>query len=176
MAAPRPPEPPSSHGEVIQLNAPYDDHLLCDLPDGEVRGAVGGVDRTCRAGFCERVQVGPLVASTSSHAPAVPAKLAATVDAISGGRLILGVGAGWNQREETAFGFPYDKRISRFEEAFTTIRELVRTGRSKFAASTTRFRTMSSTLDRCGPVAHRSCWDRSAPHDAHRPPARRRVE
>lgn len=60
------------------------------------------------------------------------AKLAATVDAISGGRLILGLGAGWNQREYTAFGFPYDKRVSRFEEAFTIIRELVGTGRSDF--------------------------------------------
>ncbi|MDT4948850.1 MAG: hypothetical protein QOJ37_1445, partial [Pseudonocardiales bacterium] len=69
---------------------------------------------------------------TSFHAPAMLAKLAATVDAISGGRLILGLGAGWNRREYTAFGFPYDKRISRFEEAFTIIRELVRTGRSDF--------------------------------------------
>jgi alkanesulfonate monooxygenase SsuD/methylene tetrahydromethanopterin reductase-like flavin-dependent oxidoreductase (luciferase family) len=46
--------------------------------------------------------------------------------------LILGLGAGWNEREYKAFGFPYDKRISRFEEAFTIIRELVRTGRSDF--------------------------------------------
>jgi alkanesulfonate monooxygenase SsuD/methylene tetrahydromethanopterin reductase-like flavin-dependent oxidoreductase (luciferase family) len=60
------------------------------------------------------------------------AKLAATVDAISGGRLVLGLGAGWNQREYTAFGLPYDMRVSRFEEAFTIIRELVRTGRSNF--------------------------------------------
>jgi alkanesulfonate monooxygenase SsuD/methylene tetrahydromethanopterin reductase-like flavin-dependent oxidoreductase (luciferase family) len=72
------------------------------------------------------------VASTSFHAPAVLAKFAATVDAISGGRLILGLGAGWNQREYAAYGFPYDKRVARFEEAFTIIRELVRTGRSDF--------------------------------------------
>jgi alkanesulfonate monooxygenase SsuD/methylene tetrahydromethanopterin reductase-like flavin-dependent oxidoreductase (luciferase family) len=84
------------------------------------------------ASVTERVELGPLVASTSFHAPAMLAKLAATVDAISGGRLILGLGAGWNRREYTAFGFPYDKRISRFEEAFTIIRELVRTGRSDF--------------------------------------------
>jgi alkanesulfonate monooxygenase SsuD/methylene tetrahydromethanopterin reductase-like flavin-dependent oxidoreductase (luciferase family) len=109
------------------------DHLLYDLPNGEVRGpwevwtALAGL-----ASVTERVELGPLVASTSFHAPAMLAKLAATVDAISGGRLILGLGAGWNQREYAAFGFAYDKRISRFEEAFTIIRELVRTGRSQF--------------------------------------------
>lgn len=109
------------------------DHLLYDLPDGAVRGpwevwtALAGL-----AAVTERVELGPLVASTSFHAPAMLAKLAATVDAISGGRLILGLGAGWNQREYTAFGFGYDNRVSRFEEAFTIIRELVRTGRSDF--------------------------------------------
>ena len=94
---------------------------------------MGGVDRTGGVGLVtERVELGPLVASTSFHAPAMLAKLAATVDAISGGRLILGLGAGWNQREYAAYGFPYDKRVSRFEEAFTIIHELVRTGRSDF--------------------------------------------
>jgi alkanesulfonate monooxygenase SsuD/methylene tetrahydromethanopterin reductase-like flavin-dependent oxidoreductase (luciferase family) len=109
------------------------DHLLYDLPNGEVRGP-WEVWTALAALACvtERVELGPLVASTSFHAPAMLAKLAATVDAISGGRLILGLGAGWNEREYTAFGFPYDKRISRFEEAFTIIRELLRTGRSDF--------------------------------------------
>ena len=107
------------------------DHLLYDLPGGETRGpwevwtALAGL-----AAVTERVELGPFVASTSFHAPAMLAKFAATVDAISGGRLIVGLGAGWSQREYTAFGFPYDKRVSRFEEAFTIIRELLRTGRS----------------------------------------------
>jgi alkanesulfonate monooxygenase SsuD/methylene tetrahydromethanopterin reductase-like flavin-dependent oxidoreductase (luciferase family) len=108
------------------------DHLLYDLPDGsrgpwEVWTALAGL-----ASVTERVELGPFVASTSFHAPPMLAKLAATVDAISGGRLILGLGAGWNQREYTAYGFPYDKRVARFEEAFTIIRELVRTGHSDF--------------------------------------------
>jgi alkanesulfonate monooxygenase SsuD/methylene tetrahydromethanopterin reductase-like flavin-dependent oxidoreductase (luciferase family) len=109
------------------------DHLLYDLPDGQVRGPWEvWTALAALAAVTERVQLGPFVASTSFHAPAMLAKLAATVDAISGGRLVLGLGAGWNQREYTAFGFPYDKRISRFEEAFTIIRELVRTGTSNF--------------------------------------------
>jgi alkanesulfonate monooxygenase SsuD/methylene tetrahydromethanopterin reductase-like flavin-dependent oxidoreductase (luciferase family) len=60
------------------------------------------------------------------------AKMAATVDAISGGRLILGLGAGWNKREYTAFGFPYDHRVSRFEEAFTIIRTMLADGAIDF--------------------------------------------
>src|SRR3954454_13055234 len=109
------------------------DHLIYDLPDGATRGQYEAwTTRAALATATERVQLGPLVASTSFHAPAMLAKHAATVDAISGGRLIVGLGAGWNQREYTAFGFPYDKRISRFEEAFTIIRDLLRTGRSDF--------------------------------------------
>jgi probable F420-dependent oxidoreductase len=83
----------------------------------------------------ERVLLGPLVASTSFHSPAMLAKKAATVDDISGGRLILGLGAGWNQVEYEAFGFPYDHRVDRFEEAFTVIRALLREGRVDFEGS-----------------------------------------
>jgi probable F420-dependent oxidoreductase len=109
------------------------DHLLYDLPDGRVRGPWEvWTALAALAAVTERVELGPLVASTSFHAPPMLAKQAATVDAISGGRLILGLGAGWNEREYTAYGFPFDKRVSRFEEAFTIIRELVRTGRSDF--------------------------------------------
>ena len=50
---------------------------------------------------------------------------AGAVDEISGGRLILGLGAGWNEPDYTAYGFPYDHRVSRFEEAFTIIRRLL---------------------------------------------------
>ncbi len=84
------------------------------------------------AASTSRISLGPLVASTSFHAPAMLAKQAATVDEISGGRLILGLGAGWNQTEYQAFGFPFDHRISRFEEAFTIIRTLLREGAIDF--------------------------------------------
>ena len=84
------------------------------------------------AATTRRVQLGPLVASTSFHSPAMLAKKAAAVDEISGGRLILGLGAGWNKAEYEAFGFPYDNRVSRFEEAFTIIRTLLRQGSIDF--------------------------------------------
>jgi probable F420-dependent oxidoreductase len=107
------------------------DHLLYDLPGGETRGPwEAWTSLAALAVATDRVEIGPLVASTSFHAPAMLAKQAATVDAISNGRLILGLGAGWNEREYRAFGFPYDHRVSRFEEAFTIVRTLLRDGRA----------------------------------------------
>jgi probable F420-dependent oxidoreductase len=85
------------------------------------------------AGVTERVELGPLVASISFHNPAMLAKKAATVDEISGGRLILGLGAGWNEAEYRAYGFPFDHRVDRFEEAFAIIRGLLRDGHVDFA-------------------------------------------
>jgi probable F420-dependent oxidoreductase len=77
------------------------------------------------AAVTERVGLGPLVACTAFHPPAVLAKIAATVDELSGGRLVLGLGAGWNEAEFRAFGLQFDHRASRFEEAFEIIRRLV---------------------------------------------------
>src|SRR5205807_7577268 len=70
------------------------------------------------AAVTERVTLGPLVACTAFHPPGLIAKMAATVDEVSGGRFVLGLGAGWNREEFAAFGLPYDRRVSRFEEAF----------------------------------------------------------
>ncbi len=84
------------------------------------------------AAVTERVKLGPLVASTSFHNPAMLAKKAATIEEISGGRLILGLGAGWNEREYRAYGFSFDRRVSRFEEAFSIIRSLLADGRCDF--------------------------------------------
>jgi alkanesulfonate monooxygenase SsuD/methylene tetrahydromethanopterin reductase-like flavin-dependent oxidoreductase (luciferase family) len=80
------------------------------------------------AASTSRIALGPLVACTSFHKPAMLAKMASTVDEISGGRLILGLGAGWNETEYRAFDFPFDRLVSRFEEAFTIIRSLLREG------------------------------------------------
>jgi len=84
------------------------------------------------AAATRRIELGPLVACTAFHNPAVLAKRADTIDEISGGRLILGLGAGWNETEFRAFGIPFDHRIDRFEEAFTIIRGLLRDGAIDF--------------------------------------------
>jgi alkanesulfonate monooxygenase SsuD/methylene tetrahydromethanopterin reductase-like flavin-dependent oxidoreductase (luciferase family) len=78
----------------------------------------------------ERVDLGTLVMCTTFRNPGVLAKMAATLDDISGGRLILGIGAGWHDPEYEAFGFPTDHKVGRFDEAFTIIRDLIRTGRA----------------------------------------------
>jgi probable F420-dependent oxidoreductase len=105
------------------------DHLLYRYPSGETRGPWEAW--TTLAGLAEateRVALGPLVAATAFHAPFMLAKQAATVDEISGGRLVLGLGAGWNDTEFAALGAPFAYRVARFEEAFTIVRTLLRDG------------------------------------------------
>jgi len=108
------------------------DHLLYELEVGPRGPWEVWTTLAALASATDRIELGPLVASTSFHAPAMLAKMAATVDAASEGRLILGLGAGWNEREYTAFGFPYDNRVDRFTEAFTIIRTLLRDGAIDF--------------------------------------------
>jgi len=109
------------------------DHLLYRYGDGSTRGPWEvWTMLSALAASTSRIRLGPLVAATAFHAPPMLAKLAATVDEISGGRLILGLGAGWNETEFRAFGFPFDHRISRFEEAFTIVRTLLRDGSIDF--------------------------------------------
>jgi alkanesulfonate monooxygenase SsuD/methylene tetrahydromethanopterin reductase-like flavin-dependent oxidoreductase (luciferase family) len=110
------------------------DHLLYRYASGETRGPWEAW--TTLAGLAEateRVALGPLVAATAFHAPFMLAKQAATVDEISGGRLVLGIGAGWNPVEFAALGAPFDHRIARFEEAFTIVRTLLAEGAIDFA-------------------------------------------
>jgi probable F420-dependent oxidoreductase len=85
------------------------------------------------AAATERVALGPLVACTAFHPPGLLARMAASVDEVSGGRLVLGLGAGWNETEFRAFGIPYDRRVSRFEEAFEIVRRLVAGERVTFS-------------------------------------------
>jgi probable F420-dependent oxidoreductase len=85
------------------------------------------------AAATERVKLGPLVACTAFHPPAVLAKMAATVDEVSVGRLVLGLGAGWNEPDFRAFGLPFDRRASRFEEAFEIVRKLLAGERVTFS-------------------------------------------
>lgn len=77
------------------------------------------------AAITKRVALGPLVAATGFHAPTMIAKMAGTVDEMSGGRLILGLGAGWNPVEFAGYGFPFDQRVARFGESFEIIRRML---------------------------------------------------
>ncbi len=80
----------------------------------------------------KRVEIGTLVTCNSFRHPAILAKMATTVDEISQRRLILGVGAGWNEPEYQAFGLPFDHRVARFEEALQILKPLLREGHVDF--------------------------------------------
>jgi probable F420-dependent oxidoreductase len=80
------------------------------------------------AAVTERVRIGTLVSPTSVHHPALLANRAATIDQLSGGRMVLGLGAGWQLNEHHAYGIelePPGKRVSRFDEAITIVRSLL---------------------------------------------------
>jgi alkanesulfonate monooxygenase SsuD/methylene tetrahydromethanopterin reductase-like flavin-dependent oxidoreductase (luciferase family) len=89
----------------------------------------------------DRVRVGSLVAPTSVHHPALLANRAATIDHLSGGRMVLGLGAGWQINEHVAYGIelePPGPRVTRFDEAIQIIRSLLAEERTNFEGSVYR--------------------------------------
>jgi alkanesulfonate monooxygenase SsuD/methylene tetrahydromethanopterin reductase-like flavin-dependent oxidoreductase (luciferase family) len=109
------------------------DHLIYRFPERPQAG-VWEV-WTITTGLAEatkRIELGTLVICTAFRNPAVLAKMAVTLDAVSGGRLILGLGAGWHEPEFTAFGFPFNHLVDRFEEALKVAVPLVREGKVDF--------------------------------------------
>jgi probable F420-dependent oxidoreductase len=80
------------------------------------------------AACTERLRLGTGVLVLTLHQPAVIAKRVATLDNLSGGRVTLGVGSGWQIEEYRACGVPYEKRGARLDEAITALRELWQPG------------------------------------------------
>lgn len=110
------------------------DHLLYQFgPDDPPRGIWEcWTLLSALAATTTRAELGTLVTCTGFRNPALLAKMADTVDEISGGRVILGLGAGYYELEYSSFGYPYDHRVSRFEEALRIIAPLLREGRVTF--------------------------------------------
>jgi len=126
------------------------DHLMYRSAEGVARGPWEAWSLlSALAEATSTISLGPLVAAIGFHAPAMIAKKAATIDEISGGRLILGLGAGWGEPEYLAYGFPYTNRASRFEEAYTIIRTLLSEGEIEFDG--TFFQLKNCTLVPRGP-------------------------
>lgn len=112
------------------------DHLIYRWPDQPPRGIwEGWTMLTALAEGTSRVELGTIVLCTAFRPPAVLAKMAATLEEISDGRLILGLGAGWHKPEFDAFGFPFDHLASRFEEAIQIIAPLMREGSVDFTGT-----------------------------------------
>ncbi len=87
------------------------------------------------AATTSRVRLGPLVSPTSVHHPALLANRAATIDHISGGRFVLGLGAGWQVNEHKAYGIPLEPpgvRVDRFEESIQIVRSMLDNERTDF--------------------------------------------
>lgn len=109
------------------------DHLLFrDPTHGEVGSWEAFTFLSGIAAATSRISLGPLVACMSFRNPALLAKMADSLDEISDGRFILGIGCGWHGPEYSAFGYPFDHRVSRFAEAIQIITDLLRADRSDF--------------------------------------------
>jgi alkanesulfonate monooxygenase SsuD/methylene tetrahydromethanopterin reductase-like flavin-dependent oxidoreductase (luciferase family) len=116
------------------------DHLVIGhspywgIPEGETRGTWEAWTLvSALAAATRRVAIGTFVLGAGFRSPALLAKMAATADEVSGGRLILGLGCGSHPPEHAAFGYPYDHRVGRFEEALEILVPLLREGRVDFA-------------------------------------------
>jgi alkanesulfonate monooxygenase SsuD/methylene tetrahydromethanopterin reductase-like flavin-dependent oxidoreductase (luciferase family) len=116
------------HAEAIGLHSLWVcDHLLSGPSDDPTEGIhEGWTILAALAASTSRVELGQLVMCTSFRRPGLLAKMAVTADAVSGGRLVLGLGAGWYDPEYAAFGYPTDHRVGRFEEAVGIIGPLLR--------------------------------------------------
>ncbi len=109
------------------------DHLLFRARDGETTGIHEcWTVLTAVAALTKRVEIGPLVLALPFRNPAVVAKMAAALDEVSAGRLVLGLGCGWHEPEFTAFDYPFDHRVGRFEEALEIVVPLLRDGQVTF--------------------------------------------
>jgi alkanesulfonate monooxygenase SsuD/methylene tetrahydromethanopterin reductase-like flavin-dependent oxidoreductase (luciferase family) len=109
----------------------FPDHFIMQIPPGEgdVRGVweafplMAGI-----AAMTSRIALGSLVTCLGWRNPVIVTKMSEMIDEISNGRFVLGVGAGWHEPEYEMFGFPWDHRVSRFEDAIRIINPLLREG------------------------------------------------
>ena len=108
------------------------DHLIF-REDGETTGIhESWTVLTAVAAVTSRVEIGPLVLALPFRNPALVAKMAAELDEVAGGRLVLGLGCGWHRPEFDAFGYPFDHRVSRFAEGLEILVPLLRGERVTF--------------------------------------------
>jgi alkanesulfonate monooxygenase SsuD/methylene tetrahydromethanopterin reductase-like flavin-dependent oxidoreductase (luciferase family) len=110
------------------------DHMLFRFPGHPARGTwEAGAVTAAVCAVTSQVEVGTLVMATVFRNPVLLAKLAVTLDEISDGRLVLGLGAGWHAPELTALGLPTTGLVARFAEAAGIVVRLLREGRIDFA-------------------------------------------
>ena len=107
------------------------DHLLAEGPDQAAESPwEAWTLLAALADATTRVRLGPLVLCVPFREPGVLARMADTLQDISGDRLVLGLGCGWHRPEFDAFGLAFDERVGRFGEQLAIITDMLRTGRS----------------------------------------------
>lgn len=105
------------------------DHPLLERPTGRITGHDPFVLLACAAARTRRIRLGTLVVCPAFRTTGQLAREAAALADASGGRFILGLGAGWHRPEFDAFDYPFDHLVGRFEEQLTAVRELLAGGR-----------------------------------------------
>jgi FMNH2-dependent dimethyl sulfone monooxygenase len=117
------------------------DHFFNRRDDGSVQGMYESwTILSAVASITDRILLGTMVMCASFRNPGLLAKMAATLDDVSDGRLILGIGAGWHDPEYEAFGYPTDRRGSRYEEALIIVRRLLDGERVTFSGEFNQLR------------------------------------
>jgi len=102
------------------------DHFFYKPPEGEPQGMhEAWTLLSAVAAVTSRVTLAPLVLCSAFRNPGLLASMAATLDEVSSGRLLLGVGAGWHDPEFEAFGYPPDHKVGRFEEWIEIVARLL---------------------------------------------------
>jgi F420-dependent oxidoreductase-like protein len=147
------PNPQQSFAEVLEIarhaestgwdGVWYADHFMPDGENTRVPQAEAWTTLAALAAAVPRIRIGPLVTGNTYRHPAVLAKMAATVDQLSGGRFVLGLGAGWQENEHRQYGIPFytvRERLERLAEACELIQAL-------FANEVTSFKGKHYTLD-----------------------------
>jgi probable F420-dependent oxidoreductase len=129
------------------------DHVGFGDPAGEWSGAwESWTLLSALAVATERVSLGTYVLCTPFRNPALLAKMAETLDEVSGGRLVLGLGAGWNEPEFASYGYEFAERFDAFEDSLRIIAAMLRTGRATHDGRV--FRARDGRLEPRGPRPH----------------------
>jgi F420-dependent oxidoreductase-like protein len=113
----------------------YADHFMPDAEDTSAPWPEAWTTLSALAAIVPRIRLGTLVTGNTYRHPAVLAKMAASVDHISGGRLVLGLGAGWQENEHRQYGVPFytvGERLARLDEACQVIKQLFTEKKSRF--------------------------------------------
>lgn len=140
------PNPSQSFADVIALAKHvertgwdgiwYADHFMPNAPDTSAPWPEAWMTLAAIGAQVPRIRIGTLVVGNTYRHPAVLAKMAATLDHITGGRVVLGLGAGWQENEHKQYGIPFyttGERLGRLEEACQVIKSLFAEPKSNFS-------------------------------------------